>query len=60
MNHMTADGMDAPWNDDQEKKECPDCKDMKYICEDCGHPTDDKLECKHCGSGWVYPCERCR
>ena len=47
MNHMTVDGPDAPWNDDDLTLVCPRCgswsietEEGTSECLDCGHKGD--------------------
>ena len=52
MNSMIADGSDAPWWDDYEYKECPDCEGTGYMLDPFF--TDDKAFCRRCdGTGEV-------
>ena len=51
MNSMIADGSDAPWWDDYEYKECPDCEGAGYIQD---RYFDEMVPCKRCdGEGVI-------
>jgi DnaJ-class molecular chaperone len=52
MNSMTADGMDAPWWDDYEYYDCPDCDGRGCIRDK--YFTHEFNRCRRCdGTGEI-------